>query len=354
MELILWSCLHGGWVIDGVQILRMLSLQPLERQWRSLSWRTLAPAEGSKDDDWDKFDYIFNTQARSEITGTKSKSVTQIHRTISSEVVNAFIDASLSIMRLAFGQRGVPPVNIIRHLRQMKRLLDRSGLPLSTGSWDAVLIRFFDQQPLITDRRKHFQLLIGLSPVMGEELQPENGQDLPDYVMDPSAAVLGLFHRALLSRVNTGDVEGAFLLFQALQERADSNKYQSIVDFLSKQQVIQEESSRSQDDLFNSYFSGIDYPAFDLQIPATTLGPFLDLVTDAKAYDFGEWLLYSYDLDGPVVPERLYSDPALRPVLIRFAAETGDSKLLNKLISTQPDLAKPGEPAYHRTCFNHS
>jgi hypothetical protein len=163
--------------------------------------------------------------------------------------------------------------------------------------------------------------------------------------MDPSAAVLGLFHRALLSRVNAGDVEGAFGLFQALQERADSNKHQSIVDFLSKHQLAQEDSTRSPDDLFSSYFSGIDYPAFDLQIPATTLGPFLDLVTDAKAYDFGEWLLHSYDLDGPVIPERLYSDPALRPALIRFAAETGDSKLLTKLISTQSDLAKPGEPA---------
>jgi hypothetical protein len=344
MELILWSCLHGGWVIDGVNILRMLSLEPPERQWRSLAWRTLAPAEGSKDNDWDKFDYIFNTQAHSEIIKPGSKSVAQIHRTISSEVVNAFIDATLSIIRPTYEHMGVPPVQAIRHLRQMKKLLDRSRLPLSTGSWDAVLVRFFDQQPFVTDHSSHFQRLIALSPVMGEELHAANGQNLPDYVMDPSAAVLGLFHRALLSRVNTGEVEGAFGLFQALQERADSNKHQSIVDFLSKQQLEREDSSRSTDDLFSSYFSGIDYPAFDLQIPATILGPFLDLVTDAKAYDFGKWLLHSYDLDGPVIPERLYGDPALRPALIRFAAETGDSNLLNKLISTQSDLAKPGEP----------
>ena len=73
MELILWSCLHGGWVIDGVKILRMLSSEPSQRQWRSLSWRTLAAAEGGKDDDWDKFDYIFNTQSHSEGTSSVSQ-----------------------------------------------------------------------------------------------------------------------------------------------------------------------------------------------------------------------------------------------------------------------------------------
>ena len=338
MELILWSCLQGGWVIEGMKILRLLHMQRPEQQWSCLSWRSLGSQES--DDVWDRFDYAFKTKTRTEITESGAKSITQIQRTISSEVVNAYIDAVLSVMRPNQEHKGVPPAQVLRHLRIMKKLLDRSGLSLSTGSWDAILVRFFDQQPYVTDSRLHFEGLIGLSPVMGAELASGNGRNLPDYVMDGSAAVLGLFHRALLSRIAAGDVEGAFRLFRALQERADSNKHQSIVDFLSKQQLSHNEPSHSPDDIFSGYFSGIDYPAFNLQIPATTLGSFLDLVTDAKAYDFGSWLLHNHDLDGPVIPEHLYGDPALAPVLIRFAAETGDKKLLSKLISNHSDLAK--------------
>lgn len=342
MELILWSCLHGGWVVDGVKILRTLCSEPPEREWRSLSWRSLVPGEGTKDNDWDKVDYAFNTHP--EIAKQGSKSVKQVQRTISSEVVNAYVDALLSITRLMYGQRGVPPKTVIRHMKLMKRLLDRSGLSLSTGSWDAILVRFIDQQPQAPMVGDHFEKLIALSPAMGEELHGGSGRHLPDYVMDPSAAVLGLFHQALLSRIHAGDAQGAFRFFQALQNRADSNKRKSIVDFMKKEREPEHAFNQSQDDLFTGNFSGIDYPAFDLQIPATTLGPFLDLVTDAKAYDFGKWLLHSHDLDGPVIPEIRYGDPALRPALIRFAAETGDNVLLAKLISSKSDLARPGEP----------
>ena len=342
MELILWSCLHGGWVADGVKILRMLSLEPPASQWRCLSWRSL---DGSEDvNDWEILDRIFNTRAHPGFKESEPDSSAQIYRTISSEVVNAYVDAMFSVTRLRFGREGIPPARMIRYVTQMKTLLNRSGLSLSTGTWDAILVRFFDQQPHVTDKINHFKQFIDLSPAMGEELNSGGRHNLPDYVMDPSAAVLGLFHRALRATVNAGDVGGAFSLFQTLQDHADLNKHHSIVDFLEKQQEPQHESNPPAN-IFADYFSGIEYPAFDLQIPPATLASFLDLVTDAKAYDFGHWLVHSRDLDGPVIPERQYGDPVLRPVLIRFAAETGDSRLLTRLISTQADWAKPGDPA---------
>jgi hypothetical protein len=342
MELILWSCLHGGWVVDGVKILRMLSFEPPTSQWRCLSWRSL---EWSEDvNDWEILDHIFNTRSHPGFTDSEPNSAAQIHRTISSEVVNAYVDAIFSVTRLRSGGKGMPLARVIRYLTQMKTLLDRSGLSLSTGSWDAILVRLFDQQPYITEDTRNFKRFVDLSPAMGEELNSGGGRNLPDYVMDPSAAVLGLFHRALQSTVNSGDVGGAFSLFQTLQDHADLNKHHSIADFLKRQQEPQRESNLPVD-VFTGYFSGIEYPSFDLQIPPATLASFLDLVTDAKAYEFGHWLVHSRDLDGPVVPERQYGDPALRPVLIRFAAETGDSTLLTRLISTQADLARPGDPA---------
>ena len=346
MELILWSCLHGGWVKEGLKILQALRNESAPREWRSLSWRSLVHTDGSRDVDWDEFDRIFNTTpARLDMSPSSPETTAEIRRTISTEVVNAYVDAVLSVMRLTSTDDGLLFDKARRYLENMKELLDRSRLSLSTGSWDSMLLRFCDQHPSIVDRPGQFERLIALSPELGEELRSGSTQQLPDYVMDGSAAVLGLFHRALASRVRAGDVPGALRLFEALQERADSNKHRSIVDFLDSQQERHQDAASAPDDLFSTNFSGIDYPAFDLQIPATTLGAFLDLVIDAKAYKFGGWLVHSRDLDGPVIPQRLYGDPALAPILIRFAAEAGDKILLDKLIKVQSSLAERGKPA---------
>ena len=348
LELILWSCLHGGWVLEGGEILRTMYNERKPRRWRPLSWRSLVPDGGSGDHDWDKLEFSFKTRAPSAKDQPAVPSKVTVERTISSEVINAYVDAALSTMRMGVGDRGTAPGYILEQLTTLQKFLARSRLSLSTGSWDAIVLRFFDSQQHIVDQRRHFDLLISLSRAMGEELDLTSRPNLPAYVLDGSAAVFGLFHRALLSKIKARDFEGALQLFDALQQRADSNKYKSIVDFLQKQRRFGRAKLGSESDLFTSNIPGIDFPAFDIHIPPTILGPFLDLITDYKAYEFGKWLLYSSDLDGPVIPERLYVDPAIAPVLVRFAAETGDTPLLSKMIRTYTEKASGDGPQLPR------
>ena len=350
LELILWSCLHGSWVFEGGEILRTAYFEKSTPQWRPISWRSIVDSDGGGGGgaDWEKLEYSFKTRAPSTTDQEDLGPTFDVQRTISSEVVNAYIDASLSTMRLGVGERGVSSGYVIEQLRILRKFLDRSGLSLSSGSWDAIVMRFFDLQGHVVDHKQQFSDLVDLSPVMGEGLTTPSEQGLPAYVLDGSAAMLGLFHQAIRSRIKAGDVKGAFELFQAVQSRADGNKRQSIVDFLHKQHRSVQSAEDPDADMFTGNFSGIDYPAFFIQIPPTILGPFLDLVADAKAYNFGQWLLYSDEVDGPIIPPRLYSDPALAPALIRFSTETNDTVLLSKLIRSHVDTAKENEPSLPR------
>lgn len=340
LELILWSCLHGGWIAEGIQLLEKLH----QLQWRPLSWRLLVSNQPTGTRDWEHVEYLFNNWAVSYIDLEKPMTPISVQRTVSSEVVNAFVDASISITRPSRGQPGRSVSQTIEFINAMQLFLGRSSLSLGAGSWDAIILRLFDQQHDVLYKPTNFDKVIRLSPTMGQETSAVNSRTLPDYVFDGTAAVLGLFHRALHYRIKEADVGGALRLFASLQHHTDANKRRSVTDFLRKQSLFGSPDDQEHTGQFTDNYASIDYPAFFVQIPPTILGPFIELVTEAKAYDFGKWLLYSEEIDGPVVPQRLYGDPSIMPALVRFAAETSDKVLLSRLVKLRIKYATEEEP----------
>lgn len=341
MELILWSCLHGGWVADGAAILKFIcqakgsTKQP---EWTLLSWRDavrpMLPPGQEHATNWDELKHYWDTSKFALDRSRDDPAQQKVDQTISSEVVAAYIDALISITRVGVGERGIPPGQVFEYLEMLKAFLDRSALGLGGGSWDAMLLRFVESQGIDIEREPRLiDRLMLLSPSIGSEVSYANAQSAPSYVLDGTAATIGLLHRTLLAHIKNGNVQGALKTFKDLQMRTDDNKRRSVQDFFMRARSSAEEDDMSMEkDSFSSNFFGIEYPGFYAQLPATVLGPFLDLITDAKAIDFGSWLLYSDDLDGPVIPERMYGDPAIAPSLIRFATATDDRPLLIKIL----------------------
>ena len=327
LELILWSCLRGGWILEGASILSAVTAQKVPRMWKPVSWRTFSPDASPKIEDWEKLQYMFSTHKISSLRDSHPTPTASINRTISSEVVNAYVDALLSTVRVGVGDRGAGLGEVIAYLSTFQRFLKRSMLSLGAGSWNAIILRLVDTQDSVLHQPKNLEQLVSLAPALGEDLSSRNVQDLPPYVLDGSALVLGLFHQALRAKIRAGDIRGSLRLFEFLQMLADKNKRNSVVDFWQKWRF-----KDSKDELFTSNYSGVDYPALDVQIPATILGPFFDLVCNAKAYNFGKWLLYSDEIDGPVLPKHMYGDHAILPALVRFAAESQDKDLLSALV----------------------
>lgn len=336
LELILWSCIHGGWTSQGAEILYSICA---DKTWRPLSWREyekqFPQEEQSSSRSWSTLEHMFKTRA-SFTPDAASEQYPEVTRTVSAEVVNAYVDALASNINVGVGSRGTDVKDILAKLHLFKNIFHRQtrDLALSFATWDAVALRVLDTQSVVPERDVDTALyLAALSLGFGSSLDRPDTQDLPDYVLDGTAATQGLLHRVLRGQIAAGSIEGALRTYRQLQKRADDDKMRSLYSFMASQKASMK--TLITDDMFTSNFNGIEFPAFGVQIPSTILGSFLALVTDAKQFEFGRWLLYNDDVDGPVIGESLYSDPFVQPAVIRFAAETDDKALLSKFKNRQ-------------------
>ncbi|KAK4893812.1 hypothetical protein LTR27_007837 [Elasticomyces elasticus] len=326
LEFILWACLHGEWVLEGAALLQYICNQS-NPQWKPISWRSLAPASRDRPVDWDNLDYIFNTRAPA--TMDQDTVVHDVKRTVSSEVVNAYVDAVLGQLNAGEPDRVLSASFVLDNLRVLQEFLERSGLKLGAGSWDSAVMRLVESLPATSIGSTFVEGLINLSPGFGGEIRTSEVPAPPPYVLDGSAAIIGVAHRALRTSINAGNLKESFRLLRTLQVYTDANRRSSLAAFFASPQFGVNPEGQG---LFTSNFETIEYPAFELQLPSTILGPLLDLVTDTRSFYLGKWLLYNDEIDGPFIVESSYSDPIIAPALVRFAIATNDKELLSKLV----------------------
>jgi hypothetical protein len=346
LELILWSCLHGGWISEGASILGSLHRSKASRgQWSPISWRdslkAVMPFEQADLLDWDSIKYMFDTRSSATMDGVDITGL-RVDRTVSSEVINAYIDALLNTVAVGVGSRGLDLPVVMRHIRTLRHFLKRANLNLGGGSWDAMILRLVESGGINIDRDPAIvEQLVAWSPPIGEELQSRRSQAIPTYVLDGSAAVLGLLHRALYTEISKNNLEGALKVFQLLQQRVDNDRHQSLSDFFAHKHLSSGGSDTSAQGLFTSNFSGIEYPSFSTQIPPMTLAAFLELVIANKSFELGNWMLGidNIDIDGPLIPTSLYPDPHISAAIVHYAAATDNTALLSKI--TQLGAAQP-------------
>ncbi|KXT13372.1 hypothetical protein AC579_9067 [Pseudocercospora musae] len=347
MELILWSCLHGGWIRQGVEILQALVKS---RQWKPLSWaqyeKQLPPESATTSKEWSEWEYLFNTRSTSSMDAPPEPQQS-IEQTISGELVNAYIDAVATSADVGVGTRGMQIDDVVTVLAELKSFLLHSRQSLTFGTWESVIVRLLELGSIVPEQ-DHVLLRSAIHSSagggFGQSLYASNTNDLPAYVLDGTAASLGLLHRALRGQILANNFESALEVFSMMQKLTDQDKKRSVTTFFGTDRgnllgkTIKPPKPASslfrslqQHGLFTSNLTSIEYPTFNVQIPPNVLGPLLDLVCDAEAFDFGHWLLYSTDIDGPVIPESLYSDPFVQPGIVRLAAETNNKALLEKL-----------------------
>jgi hypothetical protein len=236
---------------------------------------------------------------------------------------------------IGVGNRGVPLRTIVATLRELQNFLYRSKLSLATGTWDALLIRLADGLTIdpVLDGAV-IQDLVTLSPGMSRRLpstiQREKSNTLPDYVLDGNLAMQGLLHTALKGQINSGHFESALQAFIMIIERADEDKREAITSFMRKKKSLMDTATRKGH--FTSNFGGIDYPALNVNIPPRLLAALLDLATEARNFGFGNWLVASEDVDGPLITPEMFGEVNVQRALINFALESSNDKLLETII----------------------
>jgi hypothetical protein len=333
LELVLWSCLHGGWILDGAAILEELPLYQEGRRWSLLSWREVLQAQELDSSTASRGWRLFNRRDHTDSTEERART----QKSISSEVVTSFVDGLVNLMRVGVGSRGTDPENVLAHIKKLKHLLDQNSLSLGSATWDSIMVRLLETGGVVPEKRPELLLsLMDLASGYGAEVGSANAssQELdpssePRYLFEPSTVPINLLHRTMRSFLENGDVSGAMTSMQLLQSYTDNNKQKSLQQFFEE---LKNMPIRQEEQPFSNWLPPIDFPAFDTQLPVPLLAKLLDLVTDAKLYELGRWFLLSQDLDGPLIKQDSLDNLTMAASIIRFGTMAGENELVLKIV----------------------
>jgi hypothetical protein len=332
LEFVLWSCLHGGWVLDGAAILQRLLSQPEDSPWGLISWRELSQSEEEGSSTW----HGWWGSGRKGVLAAQAEARARTRRTISSEVVTAFIDGLVNDMRVGVGSRGSDPDDLVGRIKDLKQLLDRSHLSLGSANWDSIMTRLIESGGIVPEKRPELLLtILDLASGFGSEVSSANAPSQttkteaePPYFFEPSTTPISLLHRTMKSFVENGDISGSMTTLNSLQKFTDSNKQKSLQQFFEALKAVQLRT----DELFTSRIPPIDFPAFDPHLPIPLLAKLLDLATETKLYELGRWMLLSEELDGPLISRSMYDHPSMSASIIRFGTVAGENDLVMQVV----------------------
>ncbi|KAJ4377769.1 hypothetical protein N0V83_000599 [Neocucurbitaria cava] len=335
LELVLWSCLHGGWTVDGVAILEQLASKRGKDSWALISWREIMQAQQEQmpremrkpSKAWKLFNVVEDDSASPEDRA-------RTRRTISGEIITSFIDGLLNEMRSGVGQRGIDPNNLISSILVLKRFLEKNNLSLGSTAWDSIIARLLESGGFIPEKRPELLLRIfELATGFGTEVSTANASATVDtevpYFFEPTTIPLNLLHRAMRAFIDIGDIKGSMATLMLLQQHTDHNKQKSVQQFF---ELLRSAPPSRKDEPFTSRLPPVEFPVFDAHLPVPLLARLLDLATESKLYDLGRWFLFSEDLDGPLIGPELYNHRNIAAAIVRFGTLAGENGLVVDIV----------------------
>lgn len=330
LELVLWSCLHGGWSLDGLAILEQMASKRREHGWGLISWREIMLAEEQNSSAPSRVRKLFPMKGD---LAASAEDRARTRRTISSEIVTAFVDALVQGVRVGVGYRGSDPEFVITQLRTLKGFLDSNNLSLGSTAWDAIMARLLESGAFVPEKRPETLLrLFELAPGFGAEVGTVNTSatmsvEVP-YFFEPTTLPLNLLHRTMRAYIRSGDMKGAMDTLMLLQQYTDGNRQKSLHEFF---EMLKHAIPRK-DQPFTNQLPPVDFPAFDINLPVPLRAKLLDLATETKIYDLGRWFLFAQDIDGPLIGRELYNHRNVAASIVSFGTQAGENDLVMNIV----------------------
>ena len=349
LDLVLWACIEGGWVSEGAwivtQIQRRMAIKDV--RWSTISWSEICERKAPKLD-WTSILRLEIDKTRlNQVGGIGIATGTNSHvemgiRTLSREVVLALMDGLLNHPQSTAGDFGMTTLELRRSIIACKSLLDCNHSELDSKFMDAAILRIFESCENIQKQPGLLSRFLDLRSTELKQTTINSGTRIPaqDQGIDDSAAFLGLQHRILHRFSIDGNQEESLRTFRKIQRTVDSQREGRILAFAHE---LRERPGRDDD---VSYLIGDreDYAALTqpCQVPVRALAAFVDLITNSRLFDLGNWLLMNNDIDGGLVDPALYTDENLQPALLRFGTATSNDRLLIKILERlETPLSEP-------------
>ncbi|OJJ39146.1 hypothetical protein ASPWEDRAFT_103693 [Aspergillus wentii DTO 134E9] len=351
LELILWCCIEHGHVREGLWLLERMKERTGDLTWNFQSWRPLLkhPELVRKtnidlEEVWRRPDH-----ATTDTSPKKRNSPSPFHglgkRMISVEVAASLRDSLVNLVYLGLGFRGLSPTALLQHVSRLDSLMAPTSVnnekfqptTKASNSFTARVIQSGGLDPEVDPQA--FERLLRFHPhvvppwdadlpIVQEDLE----QTTPIQLYHETSALAGLIEYNIRFYSSQRQSGAAFDTLAWLQEVVDSSKLQRINQFFQHLNSSHKDDQPSFD--FRESVSSRFFESSLPQLSSVTFAELLDLATASRAFPFGEWLLFSNDVDGPPIHPDSYGNQALAPSILRFAVATKNTPLCNRVIAS--------------------
>lgn len=351
LEFILWCCVDGGFAKAGSWIVERMRTLQTEAPWFAVQWMSGPDGEtsGGAMIDWASVKLRHGgTVGQIEGYNREKPFVEMRSRTVSVEVILALVEASLNGTYADNAGRGCTQESVLSSITKLLTFLEPHSL--SDKYFDYLTVRLlqssmfdFGKDPTVLQ-----SLVDRLSYMRSLETTHKPAEDLPSLevnsVLRHSEVYAGVLHQTLESLAAVGRVRPTLEMFRKIQELVDQSKLRSIGSFLHNNRRPDQSFFSARDFAFSQ-----EYTSSHGQLPAPKLAALLDLLTEAGMTELGQWLVYSTDVDGPLIPLSLYSRSSLTPSLLRFAASIQDHMLMQDVVDTVTERPRKPPVSYLRS-----
>ncbi|KAL2810682.1 hypothetical protein BJX63DRAFT_401476 [Aspergillus granulosus] len=352
IEFILWCCVEEGHIEEGIWLVEQMNTRGGKLAWKFQDWKSLLQDQESlrkmkidQEVSWHR-----DPGSAADVTPWRRKRAEPpptFHglgrRVISTEIVSSLLDNISNVMYLGLGSRGLRAGSFIRHVNRLQSAISPpsgdSNLLQTTKENNWLTVRVLESGGLDPKADPQafddfLRVTSCLVPPWSSDMCPVDEWSLaqlrPSQLYDDTSAFAGLIEynlRYFCSQRLLGDASNMFAM---LQEVTDSSKIRRIDEFFSARMKYSDILSEYEDEVppLQLFESSIPH------ISMVTLAELLDLITACRAFKFGEWLLFSDDIDGPAVPASAYGDQALAPSILRFAAATKNNDLGESVVKS--------------------
>ena len=339
LDLILWACVEGGWISEGAWIIMEMQRRAADKntRWSTIGWPELRDKKPPKLSWTSMFRYTIDKTQLNQVggigiaTGTNQQ-IDMGTRTISREVVLALLDGLLNDPLSTAGGLDMTPLELRRSIIACKSLLDSKHSELDGSFMDAVILRVLESFQNVKEQPGLLSRFLDLRSTETKQAIRHPSATDSAHIDDAndSAAVLGLHHRTLHRFSIDGNQEGSLRTLKKIQSIVDTQREGKILAFAHE---LRERLGRGDDVSDLTGNEGDPVPLVQLpQVPLSALVSLIDLITNTRLLDLGNWLLLNEDIDGGLMDTALYANQNVQPALLRFGTATTDPRLLKKIL----------------------
>ncbi|OQV01781.1 hypothetical protein CLAIMM_07075 [Cladophialophora immunda] len=282
--------------------------------------------------DWDQRTRRGDLQSQGEGYHGEQLAVDTPRKFISAEVVLAIADCLINNLNVSVTDGEVPVTEIQDDIKELISFAEPHGL--APAYFDYLAVRLLQTESMYDmDKANSLRKLAStisqlraMHYVEGTHLQ-SSGLDF-DSILDHSEVHAGILHQGLQACIEANLVTKAIDTFTEIQKMVDGNKLEAIGEFLSlslspEDGFFTSRHAKGRGEFLNTYG----------QLPIYKLPPFLDLVSNAGLFGLGDWLLFSEDIDGAILPPSTWAKRSVTAAVTRYASAKNDPILIKRIYS---------------------